>query len=178
MKKFLLIAVMMLASSMFAYAEYSRYYVTETVKAADGSYLYCIRIDWQGKLYELEGDGNEGEIRNFKETGNQRTFDVWFDEGYGTKKKVLSVVFTTDTKDTFTITLTNPSNVKQVYKLSLKDPHGGDSGSSVESKLGEKAGAIKNAIGKGVNKGLDALKKKREDNKAKKEAKKNSGEAN
>lgn len=171
MKRFLLIAVMMLASSIFARAEYSRYYITETVKAQDGSYLYCIRIDWQEKLYELEGDGNEGEIRNFKEDGNKRTFDVWFDEGYGTKKKVLSVVFITESKDTFTITLTKPSKVQEIYKLSSKDPEGGY-GASVESSIGDKAGAVKDAIGKGINKGLDALKKKREENKAKKEAKK------
>ena len=168
MKRFLLIAVMLLASSMFAYAQYSRYYVTETVKGSND--MYCIRIDWKEKLYELEGDGNEGEIRNFNESGNQRTFDVYFDGGYATKKKVYSVVFTTDSKDTFTITLTNPSNVKQVYKLSTKDPMGGG------STVGDKADAIKDAIGKGINKGLDAIKKKREDNKAKKEAKKNGEE--
>ena len=173
MKRILLIAVMMLASSIFAHAEYSRYYVTETVKGSDG--MYCIRIDWQEKLYELEGDGNEGEIRNYKENDNQRTFEVWFDGGYGTKKKVYSVVFTKESFDTFTITLTNPSNVKQIYKLSTRDPQGGP-GSAVESTIGEKAGAVKNAIGKGINKGLDALKKKKEDNKAKKEAKKESGE--
>ena len=164
MKRFLLIAVMLVASSVFAYAEYSRYYVTETVKAAEGSYLYCIRIDWQEKLYELEG-----EIRNFKEVGNQRTFDVWFDGGYATKRKVYSVVFTTESKDTFTIVLTNPSNVKQEYKLSTKDPNGHDTESS--GILGNKTEMIKGAIGKGINKGLDALKKKREENKAKKEAK-------
>ena len=171
MKRFLFISLMMLASSMFAYADYSRYYVTETVTGRDG--MYCIRIDWQEKLYELEGDGNEGEIRNLKEDGNKRTFDVYFDEGYGTKKKVLSVVFTTDSKDAFTITTVTPSNEKSVYKCSTKDTMGNGSGSSVESKIGEKAGAVKDAIGKGISNGLDALKKKREENKAKKESEKN-----
>ena len=95
--------------------------------------------------------------------------------GYGTKKKVLSVVFVTEDKDTFTITAITPSNEKSVYKCSSKDPYGhDDSGSSsIEGKIGEKANALKNAIGKGINKGIDAMKQKKE---AKKEAKEN-GEA-
>ena len=173
MKRISLIAAMLLASALYASADYSRYYVTETVTGRDG--MYCIRIDWEGNLYELEGDGNEGEIRNYKENGNQRTFDVYFDEGYGTKKKVLSVTFTTDTKDTFTITTVTPSNEKSVYKCSSKDPYGqDDAGSSIEGKIGEKANALKNAIGKGINKGIDAMKQKKE---AKKEAKENGEEA-
>ena len=173
MKKFLLIAAMLLVSTLYASADYKRYYVTETVKGDDG--MYCIRIDWDENLYELEGDGNEGDIRNLKENGNQRTFDVYFDEGYGTKKKVLSVVFTTEGKDTFTITTVTPSNEKSVYKCSTKDPYGHDNSgsSSIEGKIGEKANALKNAIGKGINKGIDAMKQKKE---AKKEAKEN-GEA-
>ena len=173
MKRILLIAAMLFASALYASAEYSRYYVTETVTGRNG--MYCIRIDWDEKLYELEGDGNEGEIRNLKEDGNKRAFDVYFDEGYGTKKKVLSVVFTTEDKDTFTITTITPSNEKSVYKCSSKDPYGqDDSGSSsVRGKIGEKANALKDAIGKGINKGIDAMKQKKE---AKKEAKKN-GEA-
>lgn len=171
MKKFLLMAAMLLASTLYASAEYKRYYV---VNDNSGSGLYCIRIDWDEKLYELEGDGNEGEIRNFKENGNQRTFDVYFDHGYGTKEKIYSVVFITESKDSFNITLTTPKNVKSVYKLSSKDPMGGgeSGGTSVDSKISEKAGQIKDAIGQGINKGLDALKKKQEENKAKKEAKK------
>ena len=174
MKRILLIAAMLLASALYASAEYSRYYVTETVTGRDG--MYCIRIDWDEKLYELEGDGNEGEIRNLKEDGNKRTFDVYFDEGYATKKKVLTVVFTTESKDTFTITTTTPENEKSVYKVSTKDPHGWDDSSpsnSIEGKIGEKANALKNAIGKGINKGIDSMKQKKE---AKKEAKEN-GEA-
>ena len=169
MKRFLLIAVMLLASALYASADYSRYYVTETVSGSDG--MYCIRIDWEEMLYELEGDGNEGEIRNLKEKDNQRSFDVYFDEGYGTKKKVLSVVFTTDSKDSFTITTVTPSNKKSVYKCSAKDPYGQDD--SIEGKIAEKANALKNAIGKGINKGIDAMKKKQE---AKKEAKNSGGE--
>ena len=170
MKRILLIAAMLFASALYASAEYSRYYVTETVTGRDG--MYCIRIDWDEKLYELEGDGNEGEIRNLKEDGNKRAFDVYFDEGYGTKKKVLSVVFTTEDKDTFTITTITPSGEKSVYKCSSKDPHGyGDSGSSsLRGKVGEKANAIKDAIGKGISKGIDSMKQKKE---AKKEAKEN-----
>ena len=172
MKRLFLIAAMLLTSDLYASADYSRYYVIETVSGLDG--MYCIRIDWDEKLYELEGDGNEGDIRNLKEDGNQRTFDVYFDEGYGTKKKVLSVTFTTESKDSFTITTVNPSNQKSVYKCSSKDPMGNDSeSSSVEGKIGEKANALKNAIGKGINKGIDAMKQKRE---AKKEAKNSEGE--
>ena len=175
MKRILLIAAMLFASALYASAEYSRYYVTETVTGRDG--MYCIRIDWEEKLYELEGDGNEGEIRNFKEDGNKRTFDVYFDEGYGTKKKVLSVVFITEDKDTFTITTTTPSNEKSVYKVSTKDPHGWDDSTpsnSVAGKISEKANALKDAIGKGINKGIDSMKQKKE---AKKEAKENGEEA-
>ena len=173
MKRILLVAAMLFASALYASAEYSRYYVTETVTGRDG--MYCIRIDWDEKLYELEGDGNEGEIRNLKEDGNKRAFDVYFDEGYGTKKKVLSVVFTTEGKDTFTITTVTPSNEKSVYKCSTKDPYGHDNSgsSSIEGKIGEKANALKNAIGKGITKGIDSMKQKKE---AKKEAKEN-GEA-
>ena len=136
MKRILLIAAMLFASALYASAEYSRHYVTETVTGRDG--MYCIRIDWDEKLYELEGDGNEGEIRNLKEDGNKRTFDVYFDEGYGTKKKVLSVVFVTEDKDTFTITTITPSNEKSVYKCSSKDPYGQDNSgsSSVQGKIG------------------------------------------
>ena len=173
MRRILLVAAMLLASALYASAEYSRYYVTETVTGREG--MYCIRIDWEGKLYELEGDGNEGEIRNLKEDGNQRTFDVYFNEGYATSQKVLTVTFTTESKDTFTITTVTPSNEKSEYKVSTKDPNGwDDSGSSsIEGKIGEKANAIKDAIGKGINKGIDSMKQKKE---AKKEAKEN-GEA-
>ena len=170
MKRFVLMAFMLLASALYASADYSRYYVTETVSGRDG--MYCIRIDWDEKLYELEGDGNEGEIRNLKENGNQRTFDVYFNDGYATMRKVLTVVFTTESKDTFTITTTTPSNEKSVYKVSTKDPYGHDDSqsSSVEGKIGEKANALKNAIGKGITKGIDSMKQKKE---AKKEAKAN-----
>ena len=169
MKKFLLISAMLLVSTLYASADYKRYYVTETVKGDDC--MYCIRIDWNENLYELEGDGNEGDIRNLKENGNQRTFDVYFDAGYGTKKKVLTVVFTTETKDTFTIETTTPANKKSIYKVTTKDPEGGY-GASIDSKIGEKAGQIKEAIGKGITKGIDAMKNKQEENKAKKEPKK------
>ena len=175
MKRILLMAAMLLASAFWASADtdpdYSRYYVTEVVS---GYGLYCIRIDWEGKIYELEGDSNnEGVIKNYKENGNQRTFDVYPPARENSNKKIYSVVFTTDSKDTFTITLTTPSNTKSVYKLSTKDPHGMDD-SSIEGKIGEKANAIKNAIGKGINKGIESMKQKKE---AKKEAKNNGEEA-
>lgn len=172
MKKFLLLAVLLITSAVYASAQYKDYYITEEVGSSNPS-MYWIRIDWNNKFFFIDGDGeNDGPIKNYKESGNKRTFDAWYPVGSGINEKVYSVVFTDDGDNKYTISLTLSNGHKLTFKATTKKPvkSGGGGGSNSAQ---DKIQSMKDAVGKGLNKGVDAIKKKQQENKAKKEAKKN-----
>ena len=169
MKRLIFFAVIFFAAAFHASAQYQEYYILEQVGQENPS-LYSIKIDWNNKFFFIEGDGaNDGPIRNYKESGNKRTFDAYYppETGLGNNAKAYSVVFVSDGEDKYTITMTMGSNT-QTFKTTTKKPiKPGEGGNRVQS--------MKDAIGKGITNGIDALKKKQEENKAKKEAKKQEG---
>ena len=171
MKRFLLLAALFVTSAVFASAQeakYTDYYVTEEVGQESAS-MYWIRIDWDNKFFFIDGDNhNDGPIKNYKESGNKRTFDAWYAPSSGINKVAYKVVFVSDGDDKYTITLTI-EGYTTTFKCTTKKPGGAGGGGNAAS---DKIQAMKEKIGHGINKGIDAMKKKQEENKAKKEAKK------
>jgi hypothetical protein len=163
MKKIILLAVMFLATAFYASAQYQEYF-TISQEGQEHPELYSIKIDWNNKYFFIEGDGaNDGPIKNYKESGNKRTFDAYYPVESGIKSKAYSVVFVSEGDDKYTISMTI-SGHKMVFNTTTKKPAGSGGGGKIQS--------IKESIGKGITDGIDALKKKQEENKAKKEAKK------
>ena len=164
MKKLILLAVMFLATAFYASAQYQEYYITEEVGQEHPS-LYSVKIDWKNNFFFIEGDGaNDGPIKNLKESGNKRTFEAYYPARTGIKDKAYDVVFVSDGDDKYTISMTI-SGYTMTFKTTTKKPVGSGGG-------GDRIQSMKESIGQSLNKGLDALKKKQEENKAKKEAKK------
>ena len=136
---------MFLATAFYASAQYQEYYITEEVGQEHPS-LYSVKIDWKNNFFFIEGDGaNDGPIKNLKD-------------------KAYDVVFVSDGDDKYTISMTI-SGYTMTFKTTTKKPVGSGGG-------GDRIQSMKESIGQGLNKGLDALKKKQEENKAKKEPKK------
>lgn len=163
MKRIVLLAAMFLMTAVYASAQYQTYYVTEQLER-DSPNVYMFKIDWNKKLFFLEGDNhNDGPIKNYKENGNTRSFDVYYDPSSGLNELVFSVVFTTESESSFTLSTTY-EGFKQTYKLSTTEPAGkigeASAATSINDKINAKTKSVKEAIGKGINKGLDALKKK------------------
>ena len=175
MKRFLALAVLFLATAICASAQYTKYYTVEQVGQEHPS-LYMFQVDWNNKLFFLEGDKhNDGPIKNYKENGNTRTFDVWYAPSSGLNEKIYTVKFITEEGGSYTMELDMGGGYKTVYKLSTTEPvsnrydSGSASGSgSVNEKISEKAQAVKDAFGKGI----DAIKKKSQEKKAEKAEKK------
>lgn len=163
MKRIILLAALILASAAYASAQYKEYYITEEVGQENPS-LYSVKIDWEKKLFFIEGDGeNDGPIKNYKENGNTRTFDAYYPPKTGIESKAYSVVFVSDGDDKYTISMTI-EGYKMTFKTTTKKPIGAGGGDRMQG--------VKESISKGLSNGLDALKKKQAENKAKKEAKK------
>ena len=86
-------AAMFLATAIYASAEYKEYYILEQV-GQEHPELYSVKIDWDNKFFFIEGDGeNDGPIKNYKESGNKRTFDAYYPVKTGIKDKAYAVVF-------------------------------------------------------------------------------------
>lgn len=164
MKRILLLAVLFLTTAICASAQYKEYYITEEVGREHPS-MYSVKIDWNKKLFFIDGDGaNDGPIKNYKENGNKRTFDAWYPVESGLNEKAYSVVFITEEDNKYTISLTI-NGYKMTFKATTRKPMGSRGGSNaVQGKFQ----SMKDAVGKGV----DAIKKKQQENKAKKDAKK------
>lgn len=163
MKRIILLAAMFLATAIYASAEYKEYYILEQV-GQEHPELYSVKIDWDNKFFFIEGDGeNDGPIKNYKESGNKRTFDAYYPVKTGIKDKAYAVVFVSDGEDKYTISMTI-NGYTMTFKATTKKPRGAGGGDKIQE--------MKESIGKGISNGLDALKKKQEENKAKKEAKK------
>ena len=168
MKKIFLLAVVLLSTAFHASAEYKSYYVVEEVGMEYPSF-WRFMIDWDAKLFFLESDSereNNGRILKYKEDGNKRTFEVWSSAEGGENLKIYSATFTTDGEGKYTLALVVNPEYKPVFKLSDVEPNkegSGDDGkpASLKDKINAKTNSVKDAIGKGVNKGLDALKKKK-----------------
>lgn len=166
MKRILLLAAMFLMTAVYASAQYQTYYVVEQLERESPN-VYKFKIDWNNKVFFLEGDKhNDGPIKNYKENGNTRSFDVYYDPSSGLNELVFSVVFTTEAEGSFTLSTTY-EGYKQTYKLSTTEPvdeeeeaEAAPAATSVNDKINAKTKSVKDAIGKGVAKGLDALKKK------------------
>lgn len=157
MKKIVLLAVMFLMTAIYASAQYQNYYVVEQV-GQESPNAYMFKIDWENKLFFLEGDKhNDGPMKNFKKNGNTSQFDVYYDPSSGLDMLVYSVVFTTEGDGSFTLTTTY-DGFKQTYKLSSTEP--APKAENINDIISAKTKSVKDAIGKGVSKGLDALKKK------------------
>ena len=169
MKKLLILTVMLLASAVWASAQYKTYYITEQV-GEEYPCLYCFKIDWEAKKFFLESDSereNDGRIKNYKENGNKRTFEVWSSAESDVNEKVYTMTFITDGDGKYTAIQTLASGYKLEFKLSDVEPvdESAGPGGALQSKINAKKEAAKEAIGKGVNKALDALKNKKKDKK-------------
>lgn len=163
MKRLVLLVALLFAAALCASAQYKEYYVLEEVGMENPS-LYSVKIDWEKKFFFIEGDGeNDGPIKNYKENGKTRTFDAYYPPAIGVDGKAYSVVFVDEGEDKYTITMTIQGH-KMVFKTTTKKPIGSGGGDRMQ--------AMKESISKGLTNGIEALKKKQAENKAKKEAKK------
>lgn len=172
MKRLFLLAVLFAATAICASAQYTAYYCIPDENGVEPE-AYWFQIDWENKLFFVDGDSeNDGPIKNYKESGNTRTFDVYYPPTSGIKDKLHSVKFVTEEGGFYRIHLTTHGGVQMSFKLTTTKPSrgGGDDENSINGKINAKTQSIKDAIGKGVSKGLDALKNK-EKNKEKTEKK-------
>ena len=160
MKRLFVLAVLFATTAICASAQYTEYYTLEE-EGQEYPSLYMFQIDWNNKLFFLEGDNhNDGPIKNYKENGNVRTFDVYYAPSSGLNEKVYTVKFAPLEGEEYKLEL-NMNGYKAVYKVTTRKPAGrGSDSDSVNGKINAKAQSIKDAIGKGVSKGLDALKNK------------------
>ena len=173
MKKLFLLAALLLASAAMASAQYKTYYVVEEV-GSEYSAFGRFKIDWGKKLFFLESDSekeNDGRIKNYKENGNTRTFEVWSSATGYYDEKIYSISFVTEGEGKYSMTLASTPEFKREFKLSEVEPvssrgkeeKSAEEPASLKSKINSKVGSVKDAIGKGVNKGLDALKNKKKE---------------
>ena len=161
MKKILLLAAMLFAAATLASAQnYKEYFVQEEVGQEYPSW-YSFKFDFDGKFFYHESDSEKeqnGIIRNYKENGNTRTFDVYPSAQSSLKGKSFSATFVTDSEKTFTFTMVRPDGYKGTFKLTTVKPRGsgGDSGNPIQNakdKVNEKVKGV-------LDKGLDAIKNK------------------
>jgi hypothetical protein len=96
-------------------------------------------------------------MKNYKESGNKRTFDVHYTASAG-GEKYCSVEFITEGDGKFKLTQTHLNNWKPTYILSLEKPS--RSGSGSDSAIGSPAEEGKSKVGKALNK-INPFKKKK-----------------
>ena len=127
MKKFLLMAVMALISVSYASAQWQTYYVLEQVgEEYPGQSFF--KIDWNNKFFFLDSDSEDETkcpMKNYKESGNTKTFDVYYTQSVG-GGKYCSCTFSVadDGKITLVQVLPgeNGKSLKFTYILSDKKP--------------------------------------------------------
>ena len=114
MKKFLLTVVVAVCSISYASAQqWTDYYVVEEVGQENAS-AYWFRIDWDGKYFFMDSDSEDEQMapmKNYKESGNKRTFDVHYAASVG-GDKYCSVEFITEGDGKFKLTQTHLNNWK------------------------------------------------------------------
>jgi hypothetical protein len=162
MKKFLLITAMLFAAATLASAQnYKEYFVVEEVGQEYPSW-YSFKFDFEGKFFYHESDSEDeqnGLIKNYKENGNTRTFDVYPSAESSHKGgKDFSATFVTEEDGGITFTMIRPDGYKGTFKLSTTKP----------GKKGEKSNPVQDAKDKvnakvkgALDKGLNAIKKKK-----------------
>ena len=148
MKKLLLLAIVVLCSVSYVSAQqWQNYYVVEE-EGQEYNSAYWFRIDWNGKYFFMDSDSEDEQkapIKNYKESGNKRTFDVYYPSMAG-GEKFCSVEFITESDSKFKLIQTI-DGVKRTYILSPKEPSKSDSNSSTS----ESGGKLN------VNKALDKI---------------------
>ena len=172
MKRILLLAAMLCAAATVASAQnYKEYFVLEEVGMEYPSW-YSFKFDFDGKFFYHESDSEKqqnGLIKNYKENGNTRTFDVYPSKESSMTGKDFSATFVTESETTFTFTMVRPEGYKGTFKLTTVKPKGGgdDSGNPFQNAKDKVNAKLKGAL----DKGLDAIKnrEKKEKDKEKKE---------
>lgn len=161
MKKFLSLAFMLLFPISYASAQqWKDYYVVEEVGQENAS-AYWFRIDWDNKYFFMDSDSEDEQkapIKNYRENGHKRSFDVYYPAIAG-GSKFCSVEFTTaeDGKMTLTQILQgeNGQPFKVTYVVSDKKPLKGSGG-------GDARKDPKELIKGGVDKVTNLFKKKKD----------------
>ena len=125
MKKLLLLAMVTLFAVSYASAEWKTYYALEQV-GQEYPNPSIFKVDWAKKLFFVDGDSPEETscpIKNYKENGNKRTFDVYYTSHVG-GGIYFSGEFVTeaDGKITFTQILNDRKTQKITYILTDKKP--------------------------------------------------------
>ncbi|MBR4402542.1 MAG: hypothetical protein IKT29_03325 [Flavobacteriales bacterium] len=127
MKKLFLIALMTFFTVSYASAQWTTYYVVEQEGEEYPSQSF-FKIDWSAKYFFLDSDSEDETkcpMKNFKESGGKKTFDVYYTKSVG-GGKYCSVVFVTDANGKMTLTQTMPGEggktLKMTYILSDKKP--------------------------------------------------------
>lgn len=154
-----MLAFIAIASVTYVSAqEWQPYYVVEVVEG--GSPYYWFQIDWKNKFFYLESDSDDdtkGRIRNYKENGTKKTFDVYYAEGKS-NDMIFSVEFNTEQgEDRYSIVLNHPGSMpKDKFILSTKEPDKSSSSSDVRDG---KPKSLKEGVNKTLNK-INVFKKK------------------
>lgn len=148
MKKLLLLTIAVLCSVSYVSAQqWQNYYVVEE-EGQENASAYWFRIDWNGKYFFMDSDSEDEQkapIKNYKESGNKRTFDVYYTSQAG-GEKFCSVEFITESDSKFKLIQTI-GEVKMSYILSPKEP----------SKSGSNPSTSESGGKLNVNKALDKI---------------------
>lgn len=166
MKKLLALAVVALVSVVYSYAqEWQPYYVIEEVGQEETA-MYWFQIDWKNKLFFLDSDSEDetkGVMKNYKESGTKKSFDVYYAVGSGYENEMLcSIVFDKEEgEDKYSITRTmEGSTHKQKFIVSTKKPVDVSNPEDVLKGGGSPKDAIKDGVNKALNK-INVFKKKK-----------------
>ncbi len=162
MKKLFLTAILALCSMSYVMAQsvqWTIYYPTEQ-EGQEYPDTYWFKIDWTNKYFFLDSDSEDEQlnpIKNYKESGNKRTFDVYYTQSVG-GSKYCSAEFVTNEDKTWSITIVQTDDdgtvYKRTYKLSDKEPAKGSDGGGIERK------SPRDLLKGGVNKVTNVFKKK------------------
>lgn len=165
MKKLLLVAAMMLVSMSYASAAWKTYYVQEQEGQEYPSQSF-FKIDWEGKYFFLDSDSEDETkcpIKNFSESGNKKSFSVYYTQSVG-GMLYCKVEFITVEESKFKLTQIfkgdGGKTMKMTYILSDKK--------SAKDAVGDARKNPKEAIKDGLGKVKDIFKKKDKDEEKKK----------
>jgi hypothetical protein len=168
MKKLFLTAIVALCSMSYVMAQsvqWSVYYPTEQ-EGQEYPDTYWFKIDWTNKYFFLDSDSEDETMcpmKNLKESGNKKTFDVYYTKSVG-GGKYCSAEFITNGDKSWTITIiqtVDEGTFKRTYKLADKEPakkYNDDDNGGGNEGVGNKP---KNILKKGVGKVTGLFKKKK-----------------
>lgn len=122
MKRLSLMLFVALFSMSYASAQWKTYYILEQVGVEYPSQSY-FKIDWNNKLFFLDSDSEDETkcpIKNLKESGNKKSFDVYYTPSVGGGKHC-SIEFSSSEDGKWTLVQKLPGG-KQTFILSDKKP--------------------------------------------------------